>query len=223
MPKYHGQSRTRCIGGLGVATPSRSLGCAASLRLDRTPPRPLWCLANFSNRTLAVPVRDIVLLGEEVLRTPGNQVTEFDDDLRALVGDMWETMYHAEGIGLAAPQIGLSLRLCVLDVRDEDDAESGCVALVNPVVAESSKKTVKAPEGCLSIPGLEEVVTRPAKVTVKGFDLHGQPVEVEAEGLLGRVLQHETDHLDGILFIDRVSPLKRRMLLKKWKKLQEEE
>lgn len=170
-----------------------------------------------------MPIRDIVLLGEEVLRTSGEEVTSFDDDLRTLIGDMWETMYHAEGIGLAAPQIGLSLRVCVLDVRDEDDPESGRFALVNPVIAESSMETDKAPEGCLSIPGLEEVVTRPAKVTVKGFDPHGQPVRVEAEGLLGRAVQHEIDHLDGILFIDRVGPLKRRMLLKKWKKLREED
>ena len=170
-----------------------------------------------------MPIRDIVLLGEEVLRTSGEEVTSFDDDLRTLIGDMWETMYHAEGIGLAAPQIGLSLRVCVLDVHDEDDPESGRFALVNPVIAESSMETDKAPEGCLSIPGLEEVVTRPAKVTVKGFDPHGQSVRVEAEGLLGRALQHEIDHLDGILFIDRVGPLKRRMLFKKWKKLREED
>ena len=170
-----------------------------------------------------MPIRDIVLLGEEVLRTSGEEVTSFDDDLRALIGDMWETMYHAEGIGLAAPQIGLPLRVCVLDVRDEHDSESGRFALVNPVIAESSTETDKAREGCLSIPGLEEVVTRPAKVTVKGFNPQGERVRVEAEGLLGRALQHEIDHLDGILFIDRVSPLKRRILLKKWKKLQEED
>ena len=168
-------------------------------------------------------IREILLLGEEVLRTPGEEITAFDDDLRALVEEMWETMYHAEGIGLAAPQIGVSLRLCVLDVREKDAPESGPLALVNPVVSEASKKTDKAPEGCLSIPGLEEVVSRSAQVTVKGFDPRGEPVEVQAEGLLGRALQHEIDHLDGVLFIDRVSPLKREMLLKKWKKLQEEE
>ncbi len=168
-------------------------------------------------------IRDIVLLGEDVLRTPGEEIADFDDDLHALVEDMFETMYHAEGIGLAAPQIGVSLRLCVLDVPHEDAPESGPLALVNPVVSEASKETDKAPEGCLSIPGLEEVVSRAAQVTVKGFDPHGEPVEVRAEGLLGRALQHEIDHLDGILFIDRVSPLKRKILLKKWKKIQEEE
>ncbi len=168
-------------------------------------------------------IRDIVLLGEEVLRTPGEEIAAFDDELRSLVEDMWETMYHAEGIGLAAPQIGVSLRLCVLDVRTEDDSDGGRVALVNPVISDESKKTDKAPEGCLSIPGFEEVVTRSSRVTVTGFTPDGDPVEVQAEGLMARALQHEIDHLDGVLFIDRVSPLKRRMLLKKWKKSQEEE
>ncbi len=167
-------------------------------------------------------IRDIVLLGEEVLRTPGKDIVEFDDDLRALADDMWATMYHAEGIGLAAPQIGVSLRLCVVDIRTDDDPGTGPVALVNPVVSEAGKTTDKAPEGCLSIPGLEEVVSRAARVTVTGFSPEGEPLEVQAEGLMARVLQHEIDHLDGILFIDRVSPLKRRMLLKKWKKSQEE-
>ncbi len=164
----------------------------------------------------------IRLLGDEVLRVPGEPVTTFDDELRTLVNDMFETMYHAEGIGLAAPQIGLSLRVCVLDVRDDDHALSARMALVNPEVAESSRETDKSTEGCLSIPGLEELVTRAERVKVRASDPDGEPVEIEAEGLLARALQHEIDHLDGTLFIDRVSPLKRRMLLKKWKKRQEE-
>lgn len=169
-------------------------------------------------------IREIRFLGDEVLRTPGEAVSDFDDDLRTLVKDMFETMYHAEGIGLAAPQIGLSLRLCVLDVQ-EDDANSDTrrLALVNPEVVRTSRETDKATEGCLSIPGLEEFVTRPAGVTVRAKDPDGEPIEVEVEGLLARALQHELDHLNGILFIDRVSPLKRRILLKKWKKIQEEE
>ena len=167
-------------------------------------------------------IRRIVLLGEEILRVPGEEVTAFDDELDSLVEDMLETMYHAEGIGLAAPQIGVSLRVCVLDLRDEKDPQAGRWVLVNPVVAHSSKKTVKAPEGCLSIPAMEKVVTRSSKVTVEACDGDGRPLEIEAEGLLARALQHEIDHLDGVLFIDRVSPLKRRLLLKKWKKSQEE-
>jgi len=167
-------------------------------------------------------VRRIVLLGEEVLRDPGVEVEAFDDELRSLVSDMQATMYYAEGIGLAAPQIGVSLRVCVLDLRDEDDPPAGRWVLVNPVIVESSDEEDKAPEGCLSIPDMEDVVTRSARVTVQGLDAEGAPVEVEAEGLLARALQHEIDHLDGVLFIDRLSPFKRRALLKKWKKSQKE-
>jgi peptide deformylase len=146
-------------------------------------------------------VRRILLLGEKVLRIPGAEVEAFDDELRALVADMLETMYYAEGIGLAAPQIGICLRVCVVESSDEKG---------------------KAPEGCLSIPEMEDVVTRAARVTVRGFDAEGEAIEVEAEGLLARALQHELDHLDGVLFIDRLSTFKRRALLKKWKKSQQE-
>jgi peptide deformylase len=166
-------------------------------------------------------VRRIALLGEEVLREPGVEVQAFDDELRKLVEDMLETMYFAEGIGLAAPQIGVSQRVCVLDLRDEDHPDAGRWVFVNPVIVESSDEEDKKPEGCLSIPEMEEVVTRPARVTVRGFDVEGEAVEVEAEGLLARALQHEIDHLDGVLFIDRLSTFKRRALLKKWKKSQE--
>jgi len=168
-------------------------------------------------------IRRIRHLGDEVLRVPGEAVSEFDDDLRALVKDMFETMYHAEGIGLAAPQIGLSLRLCVLDVQDDEGSDAGRLALVNPEIVRTSRQTDKSTEGCLSIPDLEEFVTRSARVTVRATGPNGEPIEVEADGLLARALQHELDHLDGILFIDRVSPLKRRILLKKWKKSQEED
>ncbi len=167
-------------------------------------------------------VRRIALLGEEVLREPGVEVEAFDDELRGLVADMLETMYFAEGIGLAAPQIGVSQRVCVLDLRDEDDPEGGRWVFVNPVLVESSDEEDKQLEGCLSIPEMEDVVTRSARVTVRGFDAEGQAIQVEAEGLLARALQHEIDHLDGILFIDRLSPFKRRALLKKWKKSQQE-
>ncbi len=168
-------------------------------------------------------VRRILLLGEEILRDPGVEVEAFDDEVRALVADMLETMYYAEGIGLAAPQIGVSRRVCVLDLHDEDNAESGRWVFVNPVIVESSDEEDKASEGCLSIPEMEEVVTRAARVTVRGFDAEGQAIEVEADGLLARALQHEIDHLDGVLFIDRLSTFKRRALLKKWKKSQQEE
>ncbi len=166
--------------------------------------------------------RRILLLGEEVLRDPGVEVEAFDDELRELVEDMLETMYFAEGIGLAAPQIGVSRRVCVLDLHDEDNPEGGRWVFVNPVIVESSDEEDKSTEGCLSIPEMEEVVARPARVTVRGFDAEGETVEVEADGVLARALQHEIDHLDGVLFIDRLSAFKRRALLKKWRKSQKE-
>lgn len=169
-------------------------------------------------------IHDIVYMGDPALRTEAAEVTVFDDNLRALVRDMFETMYHADGIGLAAPQIGLSTRVIVVDLRrqDEDDPEPQRIAIVNPVVTWESKKVEKQTEGCLSIPGLEEVVRRPAQVRVEGQDPDGNDIVIEADDLFGRALQHEIDHIDGILFVDRVSPLKRRMLLKKWKKIEAE-
>ena len=167
-------------------------------------------------------IREIVLLGDPVLRREADEVVEFDDDLRVLVRDMFETMYHAEGIGLAAPQVGVSSRVIVVDLRREDHDDEP-MALVNPRLVWASEETAKQPEGCLSIPTLEEVVERPAEVRVEAHDPEGNPVRVEASELLARALQHEVDHLDGILFLDRVSALKRRMLLKKWKKIEEEE
>ncbi len=169
-------------------------------------------------------IHDIVYLGDPALRTEAAEVTVFDDNLRALVRDMFETMYHADGIGLAAPQIGLSTRVIVVDLRrqDEDDPEPQRIAIVNPVVTWESKEAEKQTEGCLSIPGLEEVVRRPAQVRVEGQDPDGNDIVIEADDLFGRALQHEIDHIDGILFVDRVSPLKRRMLLKKWKKIEAE-
>jgi len=164
-------------------------------------------------------------MGDPVLRQVAEDVEEFGDELRALVRDMFETMYHAEGIGLAAPQIGLSSRVIVLDIRrpDEQGDEGEQIALVNPRLTWHSEHTAKQSEGCLSIPGLEEVVERPAEVRVEGLDPHGEPVSIAADELLARALQHEIDHLDGVLFLDRVSPLKRKMLLKKWKKQSEED
>lgn len=167
-------------------------------------------------------IRDIVLMGEPVLRQEAEDVTSFDDDLRTLVRDMFETMYHAEGIGLAAPQVGISKRVLVVDLRREDEPEAR-VALVNPRVTWESDDEWKEAEGCLSIPGLEEMVVRPWAVRIEGFDPDGEPVVLEAEELYARALQHEIDHLDGVLFLDHLSPLTRRMALKKWKKLREEE
>ena len=168
-------------------------------------------------------IRDIVLMGDPVLRTEAEDVAEFGDELKALVRDMFETMYHADGIGLAAPQIGLSKRVIVVDLRRQDEAlKEQRVALINPVVTWESPEVEKQSEGCLSIPGLEEVVQRPSAVRVEGMDPEGNEVAIEADELYARALQHEIDHINGILFVDRVSPLKRRILLKKWKKLEAE-
>ena len=166
-------------------------------------------------------VRKLKLLGDPVLREKAGDVVAFDAKLRSLVRDMFETMYHEEGIGLAAPQVGVSTRVIVLDLRREDHDDEP-IALVNPRLTWTSSETAKQTEGCLSIPGLEEIVERPAKVRVEARDPEGELVEMEADDLLARALQHEIDHLDGVLFLDRVSALKRRMLLKKWKKLEEE-
>lgn len=167
--------------------------------------------------------REIVRMGDPILRAPAAEVDVFDAALAALVRDMFETMYAAEGIGLAAPQIGVSKRILVVDVRErEEGGGGGRVVLVNPVVVRASERTDRATEGCLSIPGLEEVVERPWSVEVRARNLDGSAVHFEAEALFARALQHEIDHLDGILFLDRVSPLKRKMLLAKWKKLQAE-
>lgn len=144
------------------------------------------------------------------------------DDIRRLARDMSETMYHAEGVGLAAPQVGVSQRLFVVDVPERPEGSDEPVrhvyALVNPVIVESSAETAKETEGCLSIPGVEESVTRPARVVVEARALDGNPVRIDASGMLARVLQHEADHLDGVLFIDRLSPLKRSLVRKKWRK-----
>lgn len=159
----------------------------------------------------------IRLLGEKVLRRRADPVEEITDEVRRLVNDMFDTMYEAEGIGLAAPQVGVSRRVLVVDVEDEGENRH-VHALVNPAVVRSSRETDKGTEGCLSIPGIEETVTRPARVTVEALSEGGEPVRIEADGLLARALQHEIDHLDGVLFIDRVSSLKRSILLRKWRK-----
>ena len=158
----------------------------------------------------------IEMLGSEVLRRRADEVLEIDESVRTLVEDMFETMYDAEGIGLAAPQVGISRRIIVVDVNEEGKP---AFAMINPRVVESGRDTAKSEEGCLSIPGISALVERTERVVVEGLDEDGQPMRVEGDGLLGRCLLHEIDHLDGVLFIDRLSPLKRDMLLKKYRSL----
>lgn len=166
-------------------------------------------------------IREIRLFGDPVLREPAEPVAAIDDRVRALVADLVETMYEADGVGLAAPQVGVGLRVIVVDTREEEG--SGALALINPRIADASAETDKVEEGCLSIPGIAEIVERPARVVVEALDPDGEPVRIEADGLSARALQHEVDHLDGVLFLDRLSALKRKMALQKWRKLQEED
>lgn len=163
-------------------------------------------------------LREIRLLGDPVLRETCAPVDEIDEEVRQLARDLEETMYEAEGVGLAAPQVGVPVRMFAFDIR-EPEAPVG--VLINPVV-EEREGAATAEEGCLSIPGLTAEIERPARIVIRGLDPDGEEVRIEAEGLLARVLQHESDHLDGILFPDHLSPLKRKMLLDKWSKRREE-
>jgi peptide deformylase len=151
--------------------------------------------------------------GDPVLRRRADEVGPITPEIRKTVEDMVETMYDEVGIGLAAPQVGIPLRLMVVT----DDESRAARALVNPAIVEVTGE-VTAEEGCLSIPGIFAQVSRAAQVTVTARDLEGQPVTLRAEGLLARVLQHEIDHLDGILFIDRLDPLTRDRIKRKIKK-----
>jgi peptide deformylase len=160
--------------------------------------------------------RPLRYLGDPVLREKAEPVTELSDELRRLVEDMFDTMYAEEGVGLAAPQVGVRQRVIVVDPREPDIMP---FVLINPEIVEVSEDVERGEEGCLSIPGLKDIVERPAAVRVEGLNLDGGRVSMEADGLLARILQHEVDHLDGILFVDRVSSIKRKLLLSKWQKV----
>ncbi|HUA90957.1 MAG TPA: peptide deformylase [Terracidiphilus sp.] len=162
----------------------------------------------------------IVKYPEPVLSQPGEPVTEFDDELRKLVADMFETMYSAQGIGLAAPQVGISKRVTVIDLSLGKEPKDKLV-LINPEVI-SSEGRLYEEEGCLSFPDIREKVVRAAKVRIRAQDEHGKWFEMDGEELLSRAFQHEIDHLNGILFIFRMSPLKRNLNLRKIRKLQSE-
>lgn len=159
---------------------------------------------------------EIRLLGDPVLRERAAEVEVVDDEVRRLATAMFTTMYEADGVGLAAPQVGIARRLIVVDPREDGVAP---MAVVNPRIVTAAGQTDRAEEGCLSIPGVREVVERPATVMVEGLDLEGRPFTIDAVGLHARVLQHEIDHLDGVVFLDRLSPLKRRLALKRWEKV----
>ena len=157
-----------------------------------------------------------------ILKQKAEKVAKVDDDLRHLLDDMLETMYAADGVGLAAPQVGISKRIVVIDVSGEE-GERQVFYLVNPEIVWHSEEKNCQSEGCLSVPGQRAEVERYKQVRVHYLDYHGKENEILAEGLLAVALQHEIDHLDGILYIDRISRLKRQMLVKKLQKLRQGE
>jgi len=159
----------------------------------------------------------IVLYGNPVLETPAEPVTEFNDELKKLVEDMFESMYAAHGVGLAAPQIGIGKRLAVIDVTFKEDPEAKLV-LVNPEIIHREGRQ-SSQEGCLSLPEFRENVARANIVTVRAQDVNGNWFEKTGEELLARAMLHETDHLNGRLFISHVSGLKRDLIKRKIKKL----
>src|ERR1035441_2494003 len=159
----------------------------------------------------------IVKFGNPVLDKPGEPVNAFDDELKKLVEDMFESMYAARGVGLAAPQIGISKRLAVIDVSFKEDPEAKLV-LANPEIIRKEGRQ-RGSEGCLSIPEFREEVTRAKNVTVRAQDVNGKWYEKTGEELLARAFLHETDHLDGKLYISHISALKRDLMKRKIRKL----
>jgi peptide deformylase len=163
-------------------------------------------------------IHDVVKYPDPVLSKPAETVTAFDGELAQLVDEMFDSMYAAQGIGLAAPQINISKRITVIDVSFKERPEDK-LALINPVILDKDGKQVEE-EGCLSLPEIREKVTRAAWVKVRAQNVKGETFEVEGEELLARALQHEIDHLNGILFIDHLSRLKRDLVQRRIKKLQ---
>jgi peptide deformylase len=156
----------------------------------------------------------IVTYPESVLREKASPVERMDDELRALVDDMFDAMYADDGVGLAAPQIGVSKRLIVIDVKGKT------AAMFNPVIVEYSKEHVTEEEGCLSVPGIRLDISRPAAVRVKGMGIDGEELDYQADGMLARAFQHEIDHLNGVLIIDHASSVQRIFFKNKLRKLE---
>ena len=159
----------------------------------------------------------IVKLGNSVLEKPAETITAFNSELRKLADDMFESMYAAHGVGLAAPQIGIARRIAVVDITFKEDPTQR-VVLVNPEIVHTEGKQTGS-EGCLSIPEFREKVTRPHRVTVRAQDLEGRLFDMTGEDLLARAFMHETDHLNGKLFINHISALKRDFIKRKVRKL----
>lgn len=163
-------------------------------------------------------IRPITRYGDPVLARPAATVDEITPEIQTLIDDMIETMYAAPGIGLAAPQVGVPLRVCVIDITGGQRGGQ-VITLVNPEFVERTGMQLEE-EGCLSIPGHNATVARPERAVVRGLDRNGQAVTIEGTGLLARALQHELDHLDGTLFVDRLRGLRRDLILRKVRKQQ---
>lgn len=150
-------------------------------------------------------IRKIVTIPEPVLRRKARKVTDFGPELQALIDDMIDTMREAPGVGLAAPQVDIPLRVIVVEygVEEDENVPPKLFTLINPEITRFAPETEVGTEGCLSIPGYIGDVDRPLAITIKGLNRHGQAVKIKAEGWLARIFQHEIDHLDGVLFIDR--------------------
>ena len=166
-------------------------------------------------------IRNIIIEPDPILRKKSTTLETVDDSIRKILDDMLQTMYNAPGIGLAAVQIGILKRLIVIDVSKKEE-EKKPLFLINPEITYQSEETSIYEEGCLSLPGHFVEIERPAKCKVNYIDYHGKKTELEAEGLLSTCVQHEIDHLNGILFIDYLSKLKKDMIIKKLVKQKKE-
>jgi peptide deformylase len=161
-------------------------------------------------------LREIRIIGDPVLSRKADPVERVDEDVVRLARDMVETLHAAPGIGLAAPQVGVGRRVIIVDLSVGEDKDALHI-VINPEIVATEGESV-CEEGCLSVPDIREKVLRPYRVVVRGLDLEGRPVEIEGEDLLARAFCHEIDHLDGILFVEKLSPLKRALVRKKLKK-----
>ena len=149
---------------------------------------------------------DVVLFPDPVLRKEAEEVTSFDDELKGVVEAMFERMFESQGVGLAAPQVGLSMRLFVLNDEGDRDKPERNLALINPTIKSFGGQKTRHEEGCLSLPGVHADITRPEKCVVHHFDVEGNEVEKEYDGFVARIIQHEYDHLQGVLLVDRMTP-----------------
>ncbi len=168
-----------------------------------------------------MPRLPLVYYPDKVLKTRAAEIAEIDQDIADLVRDMAETMYASNGIGLAAPQVGRTLRLMTVDVEPESEG-AGLMHFINPVIVEARGRTTYE-EGCLSFPGITADVKRRDSIRVQAFDVSGAAIDLEADGLLSICIQHELDHLNGITFVDRLNPVQKKLVLRRYRRLREED